>query len=320
MPAAPNSTARLDVEELRRARREIEASLHAPLTESGYRNDARAFSVWCQQRGLACLPAAPETVCLFVTDIIVSGGKITSAARRVAGIADQHRKLGLEVPVNAEVYTLLRAARRFRPEQPRRMRALTTGELRKIAIRLRRQGTPAAFRDRCLMVLGFASGLRRSNLSALRIEDVEVDRRGLVLHVGREKNNQEGRERLIALAAGKRRSTCPLRAYREWLRVRGSAGGPVFVRLDHARTAELLPMTGESIRKVVKRAVAGAGLDPAKLSVHSLRSSMITEAAANGVPDLSIAVASGHRSMQVLRGYIRPVDIWRAPVSAALGL
>jgi integrase len=47
-----------------------------------------------------------------------------------------------------------------------------------------------------------------------------------------------------------------------------------------------------------------AGLDPADYAGHSLRSGFATEAAARGVPERAIVAQTGHRSVQVLRGYI----------------
>lgn len=56
---------------------------------------------------------------------------------------------------------------------------------------------------------------------------------------------------------------------------------------------------------IVKRAAAGAGLDPAEFSGHSLRAGFATTTAANGANERQIANQTGHTSMEVLRRYIR---------------
>jgi site-specific recombinase XerC len=44
-------------------------------------------------------------------------------------------------------------------------------------------------RDRAVLLVGFASGLRRSELAGLDLADVRFERRGVVLYVGRSKTD-----------------------------------------------------------------------------------------------------------------------------------
>jgi integrase len=70
----------------------------------------------------------------------------------------------------------------------------------------------------------------------------------------------------------------------------------------------------------VKKAAARAGLDPARLSPHGLRSGMVTQAAINGAEEYEIARITGHRSVAVLRKYVRDANLYRNNASARLGL
>jgi integrase len=70
----------------------------------------------------------------------------------------------------------------------------------------------------------------------------------------------------------------------------------------------------------VKRRAEKAGMDPSEVSGHSLRAGLATAAAAAGVQERLIAQTTGHRSMEVLRRYIREGDMFRDNAASAVGL
>ena len=153
----------------------------------------------------------------------------------------------------------LRQARRFRPEQPRQKRALAAGDLRRMC--LSEPGNALGTRNRAILTLGFASALRRSNLVALNLEDVEFTDQGLIVRVRREKCDQEGHGRTIGVARGRWVESCPVRGLADWLRVRGTdRGGPLFTHVRgsggfHHR------LTAERVCAIVRRGVERIGLD-----------------------------------------------------------
>ena len=71
---------------------------------------------------------------------------------------------------------------------------------------------------------------------------------------------------------------------------------------------------------VVKRRAAAIGLDPARVAGHSLRAGLATSAAAAGASERAIANQTGHRSLAVLRRYIRSGELFRDNAAAAVGL
>jgi integrase len=170
-----------------------------------------------------------------------------------------------------------------------------------------------------VLVIGFLSALRRCNLVALTLEDVEFCPEGLILTVRREKQDQSGRGRHIGLPKGKRKETCPVRCLEAWIDIRGAEPGPLFTRLGRGHEGK--PMTrGDAIAQVVKDAVEMLGLDPNEYGGHSLRSGFITAAAEAGVGELTIASQTGHRDMSVLRRYIRRASVWKANAAGMIGL
>ena len=63
-----------------------------------------------------------------------------------------------------------------------------------------------------------------------------------------------------------------------------------------------------------------AGPDPSALSDHSLRAGFATSAARAGVEERDIMRQTGHRSVAVMRRYVRDGQLFRANAAAAVGL
>lgn len=290
----------------------------APNTVLGYGYDWQMFRTWCKGMGRRSLPATTETVALYLTYLLDQGKKVTTVRRRKAAIVYEHRRQAFPDPATPAVLRLLSGAQRLRKEKPRQMKPLSLCELRAIVGKLEQDRTAVAVRDQAVLMVGFASALRRSSLAALRIEDTEFAPKGLVLHVQGEKQDQNGKGRLIGVPRATQAAMCPVRALRAWLRIRGKRPGPLFCRLDYGHAGQAL--NGDSIIRIVKKCVARIGLDPTAYGAHSLRAGFVTEAGEAGVGELIIAAQTGHRSMDTLRRYFRRTNLWKANACTALGL
>jgi integrase len=199
-------------------------------------------------------------------------------------------------------------------EQPKQKRPLLIEDVRKIAAACN-TGAPRDVRDRAIIVIGFASALRRSNLAGLDIADIEIETRGIILQIRREKQDRKSEGRLIGLPRGTVHDTCPVRCLTEWLGARGRANGPLFTNVINGRR-----LGPKAIGEIVKRRAYQIGLDGRCYGGHSLRSGLVTEAAERGISDHIIAMQTGHRNMDTLRTYFRRTDLWRANAAAMIGL
>lgn len=291
-------------------------ALHARNTRIGYQYDFELFRSWCDRMSRQALPATSETVSLYLTAQLMEGKKVSTTVRRTSAINHMHRSRGLETPITPEIRALLKGAQRIRGETPREMRPLAIPELREISGILRKRATPLACRNRAILVLGFASALRRESLASLEVGDVEYCAQGLVLKIRREKQDQEGRGRYIGLALGKRAATCPVRSLAAWMKHRGTEPGALFTHVPF----DGRPIGGEAIGRMVKASVRLIGLDSREYCGHSLRSGFITAAGEAGIPLLVIGAHSGHRSLSTLRRYFRRTELWKENPSGLLGL
>lgn len=150
-------------------------------------------------------------------------------------------------------------------------------------------------RDRALLLTGFATAMRRSELVALEVTDVENHAEGLLVHRRRSKTDQEGSGHRIEVPYGEHMDTCPVwAAYRTWIDEAGidEAGiddGPVFRAVNRHGTVSPAGLNDRTVARIVKKHADRIGRDPADFAGHSLRRGFSTEASRNGAPERTIA-------------------------------
>jgi integrase len=107
-----------------------------------------------------------------------------------SAIGHQHRLLGLPDPIDHDlVRRVRRGLRRLLGASLRRpARPLSVADLRQIIAAIDSH-TPAGRRDAAIILLGFAGALRRSELAALTLADLEPKPGGLLLHLHRSKTD-----------------------------------------------------------------------------------------------------------------------------------
>jgi len=293
---------------LREERLRLALVERAERTRRAYAADWRDFEAWCKAAGRPALPAASETVELYLVDLAGKGRKVSTLRRRVAAIAYVHEQGGRLSPVGPSVRGVLAAIARRYGTAARGAAAVTPDDLRRMVAGL---GDGARDRrDRALLLLGFAGGFRRGELVALDTGDVEfVDGAGLRVLVRRSKTDQEGVGRWVGVFRGQHEETCPVRAFRRWLVVRGDWPGPVFCPVGRGGTVRRERLGGASVRLAVRRAAARAGLEPGRYTAHSLRAGMVTAAVQAGAAEVAVMLRTGHRSRSTLQRYVRPVEV-----------
>jgi integrase len=286
----------------------------SPNTLAGYAADWRSFGAWCRSNKLQPFPATTEAVLCYLHHLVATGHKVSTARRHAAAIRHHYRRRGLASPVTQKSIDFLAAVKRLRGEQPNQKRPLTLEQLRQIVAPLTR--TKRATRNKAILLVGWASALRRANLAALTVEDITIVEAGLVIAVRHEKQDRKGDGRIVAIPRGNDRELCPVIALEEWLKLRGNKPGPVFTRRYRGKVRRLLP---KQIGVIVKNAVRSIGLDPRDYSGHSLRSGCITALLDAHVDALLVAAHSGHHSLEVLRTYHRRVNPFDGNVLKRVG-
>jgi integrase len=227
---------------------------------------------------------------------------------------------GADDPVVSEaVRQVRRGLRRTYGAAPRRLaRPLSVDDIRHILASIDRT-TPIGIRDAGIILLGYASAMRRAELVALTLADVEHKPAGLLLHIQRSKMDQEGRGELVAVAHGQHAATGPVAAVAAWREVRGEAPGTLFNRIWR-NTVSLEPLSGHVPARMLRARAEAAGLDGTRITAHSLRAGHATTAALAGVPLDRIAAQTRNKDLSVLvNRYIRPLEALATTSSKDLG-
>ena len=286
-------------------------------TLRAYRSDWRQFVGWCNRRRLASLPAAEATVCRYLAEQ-AEENKVATLARRVASISQAHQAAGLPSPTQSlSVRATLKGIRRKKTSLTTEKAPVLVADLRKMVDTL--GDSLMGKRDRALLLVGFAGAFRRSELVSLDVSDVTFDTNGLTIRLRRSKTDQEGEGRKVGLPYGSNLATCPVRALQEWLHVAAITSGALFVGINRHGTPQGR-LSACAVALIVKKVVAAAGLNPDLYAGHSLRAGLATSAAMAGVSERSIMAQTGHKSVMMVRRYIRDGSLFRENAAAGIGL
>ena len=289
---------------------ELAAESISPNTRRAYAADWSAFVAWTERHAGKLSPALPVSVAAcaaYLADMEREGLAVSTIRRRVRGLAHAHREAGFESPTSdARIRRVLTGIGRTRVaagDRPKRKRALTPSMVRAALAEL-------STRDRAIVLVAIVTGLRRSELAALRWSDVEPASEGLLVWVRRSKTDQAGDGRPVAVPRG-RGAGCPVAALRDLRAERDAAG--------KAEPGDRVFGCGaRTIASVIKRAAELAGEDPRQFGAHSARAGMMTAASEVGVDLAAVMRQSGHVSTSVALGYIRPAEQARNPAARAV--
>ena len=281
-------------------------------TTRAYESDWRQFEAWCDERGLEPFPARAEAVATYLAVLAQAGRADSTIGRHLAAIGWQHRQQGEVAPtardarmVIADTLAGIRREARTRPSNKKA--AITAVDLVTMIAAVRGLGSKAV-RDRAILALGLASALRRSELVALQLADVQLVKEGARVTIRSSKTDQEGEGQVIAIPNGQ--TILPVARLKAWLAVRGDAPGPLFVRFAAHGAMTELPMSDRAIARIVQKYAALAGLDASSVGAHSLRAGFLTEAARSGASLPKMQEVSRQKKLEVLLGYIRSAELF----------
>lgn len=311
------------------------AAARAGNTWRAYRSDFATFDRWCraQDPPVTALPAEPVVVARYLA-AWAGTRRPATLARWCSAIAVAHDLAGHPSPTRDEqVRTVLAGIRRTHRARPERVAAAAPDDLRAMLIPLDPASARDA-RDRALLLVGFAAALRRSELAALRLEDLVVDGDGLRVFIAASKTDQDGAGHTRGIAYGTDPATCPVHAWQAWLthrRTHGAgspAAGPrspadasverAFVRVD--RWGNLGgTLSARSVARIVAARADAAGL-LGHWAGHSLRRGFATTAYATGSSELALMRHGRWRSTSAMRGYIDEGTVWSDNPTRRLGL
>lgn len=324
-PAAALSTreAPLSVETAARIAELLTASV-SESTRRATRSDWACFSSWASDNGRRALPASPETVAAYVAHLEAEGKKVSTIKRRVATISKAHRSQAGDAP-NPCRAELVRGTIKGIATERKEGTGTGAAELGRdhalLMLGAASGDDPRSMRDRALVMVLFATAMRRAEIAALEVSDIDgTDPRGLVLTIRSSKTDQTGKGREVSLFRGSNPRTCPVRLLLDWMEHAEISDGFVFRSIGRDGTVRESSIGGKGISRAVKAMAKRAGMDPEKVSPHGFRAGHVSARLIAGHGVGAIMDTTGHRSAAMVKRYDRASKRFRHNATAALGL
>ena len=256
----------------------------AEKTRRAYGSDLARFAQWCVGHGLEAPAVDVRGLRRYAASLSEGGLSATSLARNVASLRSFYRMLrehGLVDSNAAELLTL--------PKRPRALPHVLRAE--DLALLLDRIGaaTPLELRDRAMLELAYASGLRAEELVRLTIDSIDFDAEQVRIE------GKGSKTRFVPVGEP------ALRALRRYLERARPA-------LAHDEEPALLlsksgrPLSTSDVRRRLRIWSARAGLGSA-VHPHALRHSFATHLLNGGADLRAIQELLGHSSISTTQVY-----------------
>jgi integrase/recombinase XerD len=274
---------------------------YAPNTLKSYYSDAKSFVDWCEQRNTAPFPLMSDTIRSFIEYMQVNYSYST-IRRRLSALRRLNGLLGFEDQTFTEdVYLAIRKLKRAKCMEQRQAVGINEGLLAEM-IKAQPE-TLVGKRNRLLLSLGYDFLARRSELVAIRSEDLTFTQDGALKGIiRRSKTDQYGRGRLVF---GSERSA---KLLKKWLRLKPKEIQPVFCAINHGRCLDRA-ICDRQVNEIIKQGLVRVKRYPRpsdlEVSGHSLRVGAAQDLLIKGHDMAAIMRAGGWSEPTTVAHYLR---------------
>ncbi len=280
---------------------------HPSASELAYARDYVLYVAWCEQNNLRALPAKPETIARFVQHLIDKDAPYSTIERRVYGIIAHHEEADKKNlhPIRGSklISDALAIARKDTRYGRERKKGLTSTGIRAILLAMIDDDSLIAARDRAILTVGYALGLKPAMHAALLRSDVDerADAVSIFVDPRHERHERACFERQIE--PNDDDLICPLhnlRAYLSRIDLKPDDALWQWIRRGEHPAG---PMTARRISKIIKQRASDAGMDPTLIAGLSSRIGKIVDDAAAGDDEYTITERIGY----IERVHVRPL-------------
>ena len=303
-------------------------------TLKAYAKDWAHFARWCRITGAEPLPPSPEMIGLYLADLASGSGpspalSVSTIERRLSGLTWNYAQRGFTLDrKNRHIATVLAGIKCKHRRPPVQKEAILAGDILAMVAAL--PYDLRGLRDRAILFLGYAGGLRRSEIVSLDVHKddtpdsggwIEIFDKGALLTL-----NAKTGWREVEIGRGSKDQTCPVHALEQWLHFAKIDFGPVFVGISRdGKRASEPRLNDKHVARLIKRTVLGAAIRSdlpekdrlALFSGHSLRAGLASSAE---VDERYVQKQLGHASAEMTRRYQRRRDRFRVNLTKAAGL
>jgi site-specific recombinase XerD len=284
-------------------------------TIRAYKSDFLDFDNFCKKNSLQSLPADYKTVSIFLTYLFKNKQKLSSIKRKLVSISIIHKIKGFYIDIKNPIIVenFLGIKRQIGIAQKGK-KPLTIENLKKIinSIDSNELCLARKLRDKTILLLGFAGGFRRSELTNLNYEDLDFVNEGIKIKIKKSKTDQFGEGMIKAIPYFKNNEFCPVKNLEKMLNICKIKTGAIFRRISKSGKILLNRITDQNVALILKKYLSVAGLDNINFSGHSLRSGFATASAESGADERSIMNMTGHKSTEMVRRYIKESNLFKS--------
>ena len=275
-------------------------SSKASNTLRAYKSDYKDFASFCLKNGFKPMPSEPKIISLYLTYLSKSC-KFSTLKRRLASISVIHRLSGHYIDTKHPMITEnLMGIKRVKGSHQKAKKPILINELKLIVNAIDKdKNEKNRFKNRALILVGFAGGFRRSELVAIVNEDVDFVPEGVKIFVKRSKTDQSGEGMTKGIPYFLNANYCPVISLKNW------------IEKSEIKYGKIFDMSDKSVALTIKKYTALVGLDSNKYSGHSLRSGFATSTAELGAEERSIMAMTGHKTTQMVRRYIQEANLFK---------
>ncbi len=268
-------------------------------TIRAYKSDFNDFILFCSKHGLQSMPTEPKIISLYLTHLSKES-RFSTLRRRLASINVMHKYKGhyLDTKHPIIVENLMGIKRQIGVHQKAK-KPLLFNDLKNIIKVIDKSSASEhkKLRDKSLILIGFSGGFRRSELVAITRDDVEFVNEGVKIFVKKSKSDQSGEGMTKAIPSFKFIEYCPVEHLKNWM--------------YENRNSLVFPISDKNVALIIKKHALSAGLDEKKYAGHSLRSGFATTTAEYGASERNIMAMTGHKSVDMVRRYIKEADLFK---------
>jgi integrase len=284
-------------------------------TQRVYGEAAQKWSEWASVHRVTPFAPTPDAIAAYLAALAREGKSLSSINLALSAIQRDCRTRGTVVdrkhPLIADT---LRGISRRTAKAVDRAEALDLPTLKRLITFLDGDDL-RSLRDNALILIGFFGALRRSEIVSLELDGrstFTITDRGLLLKLSATKASLRTEE--VAIPR-RNDDLCPVAALERYLAASGITSGPAFRAISKSGRILNRGLDATSVRHILAKRLAAVGIEPTKYSPHSLRAGFITAAENAHVPEHIIQRTSRHKSVEVLRSYIRVADAFEQNAS-----
>ena len=266
-------------------------------TLRAYRSDFKDFSGFCVKNGFLSMPTQPKIIALYITYLSKSS-KFSTLKRRIASISVIHKLKGHYLDTKHPIIMEnLHGIKRTIGSRQKAKKPILIKDLKLIIKAIDKD----KYRDKALILVGFAGGFRRSELIDIELDDVEFVDQGVKILIKRSKTDQAGEGITKAIPYFDNQEFCPVLSLKDYINTKS-------IKKSHDK---LFDISDKSVALIIKKYAKKAGLDPSIYAGHSLRSGFATTAAEFGAEERNIMSMTGHKTTQMVRRYIHEANLFK---------